>query len=357
MQQPPIIQKTIIFKQYKVPTHKEDMVTTPFIFNKWVTKPDTTWVTPATIFYTRVLGGALVAEEEFMAKMKEIKRRMTTMSEKKHLEKIAFITTPHKDIFMVEVGKLADVLEGFNKMGQAATVAFLRGMPPVEGSSSNKVDSMFPDSIPTCNITPGQLEGAYCISSIAPTLCKAGSKWGKQVAALEKWKANPPLNSHGRVKRVGATSIQLMVRSLEEYMGFCHKHLEMEPSMDLLMDCNSFSKFMAFKVARDNESSTLLRSAQQVSLAMAFAMSGHCPHAKEYSSAHAAQCKQWYSNLKAVYRAEVDLKPSKRADISLASQWEAVDADWAEFEDCYEVRVLAHHAWGWMLVYVSRCGW
>jgi hypothetical protein len=225
----------------------------------------------------------------------------------------------------------------------------------VEGSSNNKVDSMFPDNIPTCSTPPEQLDGAYCISSIAASLCKPGSKWGKQVAALEKWKANPPLNSHGRVKKVGATSIQLMVRSLEEYMGFCHKFLEMEPSMDLVMDCNSFSKFMAFKVARDNESSTMLRSAQQVSLTVAFVMSGHCPQSKEYSSTHAQQCKQWYSNLKAVYRAEVELKPIKRAAISLASQWEAVDADWAEFEDNYEVRVHANIAWEWLCVFVSMC--
>ena len=269
-------------------------------------------------------------------------KRHVTLSEKKHLEKIAFITTPYTSMLIVEVGQLADVLEGFNKAGMSATVAFLRGMPQVEGSSSSssKVDSMFPHHIPTCNISHEQLEGAYCISSIAPSLCIPGSKWGKQVAALEKWKANPPLNSHGRVKKVGGTSIQLMVRSLEEYMGYCYKYHEIEPSMDLVMDCNSFSKFMAFKVARDNESSTLLRGAQQVSLAMAFVMSGHCPQAKDHTPAHAAQCKQWYSNLKAVYRAEVELKATKRADISLASQWEAVDAKWTEFEDSYEVSPL-----------------
>jgi hypothetical protein len=73
MQTPTTQKKPIIFKQYKMPTPKEDMVTTPFLFNKWVPKADTTWVTPANIFYMKVLGGALVTEEEFMAKMKEIR--------------------------------------------------------------------------------------------------------------------------------------------------------------------------------------------------------------------------------------------------------------------------------------------
>jgi hypothetical protein len=73
MQQPTTNKRPIIFKQFKVPTHKEDMVTTPFMFNKWVATPDTTWVTPVNIFYTRVFGGAVVAEQEFMAKMQGIR--------------------------------------------------------------------------------------------------------------------------------------------------------------------------------------------------------------------------------------------------------------------------------------------
>jgi hypothetical protein len=50
MQTPNLQKKPIIFKQFKMPTPKEDMVTTPFLFNKWVGKADTTWVTPANIF-------------------------------------------------------------------------------------------------------------------------------------------------------------------------------------------------------------------------------------------------------------------------------------------------------------------
>ena len=73
MQQPSKTKFPIIFKHFKMPTPKEDMVTTPFIYNKWVPKPDTTWVTPANIFYMKVLGGALVTEEDFMAKMKDIR--------------------------------------------------------------------------------------------------------------------------------------------------------------------------------------------------------------------------------------------------------------------------------------------
>jgi hypothetical protein len=255
------------------------------------------------------------------------------------LEKHAFIVTSNTPtILMVEVDKLAGVLEAFKEAKLAASIAFLRGMPSVDGSSSNnQVDPLFPDSIPTCPISSEELEGAYSIISIAPSLCKPATKWGKQLAALEKWKKNPPLNSHDRVKKVGETSIQLMVRSLEEYMGFCYKHLDLEPSMDLVMQCSTFSQFMAFKQARGNESSTMLRAAQQVSLTIAFVMSGKCPQVKAYSPGHAAQCKQWYSNLKADYRREVAEAPTKRKAISLAAQWEAVDGRWNAFIEKYEV--------------------
>lgn len=281
---------------------------------------------------------------------------MTSQSELNLLEKHAFIVTSNNTMLMVEVDKLAHVLEGMQMVQLAATVAFLRGMPPVEGSSGSNVQSLFPDTIPTCTISPGQLEGAYSIPSIAPSLCQADTKWGKQLAALQKWKTSPPLNSFDRVKQVGPTSIQLMVRSLEEYMGFCYKHLNLEPSMDLVMECNTFSQFMAFKVARDNESSTMLRAAQQVSMAVPFVMSGHCPEARAYSSAHAAQCKQWYSNLKTKYRREVGEAPPKRpSPISLASQWDAIDDEWSDFLEMYEVSKSNHHKLITTLVHHTRC--
>ncbi len=278
-------------------------------------------------------------------------KRNATKGELKWLEEHAFIVTDTGVMLMAEVDKLAGVLEEFDEMNLSATLAFLKGMPPMEGnngsSSSSTTGSMFPDSIPTCTISPEELEGPYSITSIAPQLCKKGSMWKKQVAALVKWKLSPPLNSHDRVKQVGDTSIQLMIRSLEEYVGYCYLHHNKEPNMDLVMECNTFSKFMAFKEARDNESNTLLRAAQQVSMVVPFVMSGHCPQAKAYGAAHAAQCKQWYSNLKSNYREQVAATPAKRSSISLALQWEMVDAEWHDFDEKYKVSIKCMH---WMCV-------
>ena len=178
----------------KVPTPKEGMVTTPFIHNTWVPKPGTTRVTPSL---PHVLPHLVC------------NKRATFQAELKLLEKHAFIATANTPaILMVEVDKMAGVLEAMKEIKLAATVAFLRAMPPVDGSSSSKqVDPLFPDNTPTCSISPEDLEGAFSISSIAPNLCKPATKWGKQLAALEKWKSNPPLNSHDMVNKVGETCL------------------------------------------------------------------------------------------------------------------------------------------------------
>jgi hypothetical protein len=68
------------------------------------------------------------------------------------LEEHAFIVTDTGVMLMAEVDKLAGVLEEFEEMNLSATVAFLKGMPPMEGSngsssssSNSTTGSMFPE--------------------------------------------------------------------------------------------------------------------------------------------------------------------------------------------------------------------
>lgn len=158
--------------------------------------------------------------------------------------------------------------------------------------------------------------------------------------------ADPPLTSHGKVTKVNETSLELMIRSLDEYVGYANKYHGVEPSMDLVMQPNMFSKFMAFKVARGNMASTMLRAAQQVSLVVPFVMSGHCPQASTWSQGHAAQVGQWYKTLKAGYREKAAATPAKRSAVPLLEQWDAAEAVWGDFIDAFEVRPSSYHcAW------------
>ena len=126
----------------------------------------------------------------------------------------------------------------------------LEDLPPLEGSSAGRSStSIFPDTIPQCPVGEEELWGPYSLTATAGQLAAKGTKWDKQLAALEKFKTKPPLSSHGRVSKVGPTSMELMMRSLDEYVGYAQKHHGVSPSMDLVMQPNMFCKFMAFKLA------------------------------------------------------------------------------------------------------------
>ena len=131
-----------------------------------------------------------------------------------------------------------------------------------------------------------------------------------------------------------------MIRSLDEYMGYAYKYHKVEPTMDLVMQPNMFSKFVAFKLARGNAASTMLRTSQQISMVVAFVMSGLCPQASTWTQGHASQVHMWYNTLKAGYRQEAAASPSKRSPTTLAGQWEACDAYWDHFQQSFQVGEL-----------------
>lgn len=137
--------------------------------------------------------------------------------------------------------------------------------------------------------------------------------------------------------KVSETSLLLMLRSLDEYMGYAYKHHGVEPTMDLVMQPNMFSKFMAFKLARGNAASTMLRTSQQISMVVAFVMSGLCPQASIWTQGHASQVQLWYNTLKAGYRQEAAASPAKRSPTTLADQWDACDAYWDNFQETFQV--------------------
>jgi hypothetical protein len=365
------VKRTIFFKQFKVACPRDDVATIPLFHNKWVPTPDTTWVTPATMFYnkvrcmvpsvawkhlahtcwlhqtitastppTQVLGEGIMEEDVFQLKVQTLVSRLASKAEITTLQKHAYLgPTFQAPTPLIPVLELAAMLKGLASQEHlVATLASLEDLPPLEGSNAGgSSTSTFPDTIPQCNLEDDELWGPYSLTATAGYLAAKGTKWDRQLAALEKFKTQPPLRSHGRVSKVGPTSLELMMRSLDEYVGYAHKHHAVSPSMDLVMHPNMFSKFMAFKLARGNAASTLLRTAQQVSLVVPFVMSGHCPQVHTWGPGHAAQVKQWFSNLKGDYRQESASTPCKRSALSMSDQWEAVDAGWTAFKEDFQV--------------------
>lgn len=88
------------------------MATIPIIYNKWISTPDTTWFTPAIIFHKKVLGDGIVDEASFLDKLHDYTSRMTTPSEIKLLQKIAFVGIgTNSPLLMIKVEDLAKTLQ------------------------------------------------------------------------------------------------------------------------------------------------------------------------------------------------------------------------------------------------------
>jgi hypothetical protein len=88
------------------------MATIPIIYNKWISTPDTTWFTPAIIFHKKVLGDGIVDEASFLDKLHDYTSRMTSPSEIKLLQKIAFIGIGNNSpLLMIKVEDLAQTLQ------------------------------------------------------------------------------------------------------------------------------------------------------------------------------------------------------------------------------------------------------
>jgi hypothetical protein len=157
------------------------------------------------------------------------------------------------------------------------------------------------------------------------------------VQALKKFKLDPPISRHGRVKKVGPSTVIILENTLDQYLGFCKGKLGLDPSLDLVMQPQMVAKFISFHIAKGNSPSTKLRSVQQISTVIRFVVSGKCPGAKTWDPAHVAQCTQWYANLKSDIRIEVDATPKRKCSVGLADVWTAAESEWGLFLEAYQV--------------------
>lgn len=186
--QAPAPKKPIIFKQAKVVGPRDDQVTIPLIHNKWISTPDTTWVTPAIMFHKKVLGDGIIDEDTFIKRLEGLVRDSTT-SELKLLKKHAFLGINHSSaLMMVKVDGLAKVLEGVKANGISAIVASLSELPPIEGTTNTGSDATFPSHIPPCTLGGEEMKGEYSLSTCAPHFLDNGTEWHKQLEALKKAK-------------------------------------------------------------------------------------------------------------------------------------------------------------------------
>lgn len=136
--------------------------------------------------------------------------------------------------------------------------------------------------------------------------------------------------------------MQIMEQALDELAGWAYNYKKLRPSLDLVMQPHIVAGFLAFKKARDNVPSTLLRTSTQLSLVVPFVLSGDCPQAKSYLPSQVDQLMKWYTSLKASFRGQVQqdnlvIPSTPKSSVTLAEQWQHNQAEWEATLHAYKV--------------------
>lgn len=314
-----------------------DLVSMPVMLNKWSTPPDTSPVVPATLFHEKLIGEEHMAKMKFLEEAQKLSHRNTTTEEDKVLQQWGYLAPTSHHVVVVESKLLKAMLEK-ELPSHMATIICLEEVGSW-GGVARQVKQMFPESLPECKLSQEQLQEPYSLSVTQPGQAAEGSTWDKQLDHMYTWRRDPPMSAHA--KAVSESSWQIMEQSLDEFAGWASNYKHLQPNMDLLWQPPLVAAFLAFKKARGNTDSTLLRTAQQLSWVLPCLEAGNCPQAKAATPSHANKVKDWFKAATAKFRqsvADTTIRQPRQADVTLAEQWEVAEDDWQYVREEYEVR-------------------
>ena len=311
-------------------TFRGETIVVPLFLNPWLHPADTSSMVPIVVFYQKLIGEGLEDWTKFKEDVQAFCPREASAAELRWLTSHHYVATTTNHICMAPGPKLLDYLKatlykellepvilGLEEVAQASQLAHQAG------------GTLFPDHIPPCPLSEDKVREQYSLGDQP-----RGSKWRKQMDALYKIKVLGVggLGHQGKTSVISGASWTILERSLEEYVGFAHKHLGLAPSLDLVMQPSIYSQFVAFQRARGLDPSTQLRAAQQVSTVVTFVGAGKCPQALAWGPSHASLTKGWFTSLKAELRALEAAKPAQASSLSsLADLWQLAEGLWETF--------------------------
>ena len=224
-------------------------------------------------------------------------------------------------------------------------LAEVKTLEQFKAISSSTSSSLFPERLPPCPIEGQDLKANYRLSTHCPAMAAEGTLWDKQLNKLLSYRKDPPMTSPNS-KEVSDTTWQIMEQNLDELAGFAYKHKGLQPNLDLVLQPPLVAAYLSFKRARGNNDSTLLRAAQQLSLAVPFVQGGKCPQAKVLPTSLGQQVQNWYTTVKAHLRGQAAPSTRKSA-VSLPEQWEYAEQQWQGIMEKLEVSVARLLASPW----------
>lgn len=229
-----------------------------------------------------------------------------------------------------------------------------------------------PDDFIVCPLKGDALKDNYSLN-----IQGIPSFYSKQVRAMTTFYTHPPLtkpiptstSKHAKANMapLGPDTIEIRERTLNEFVGFCAKWLNLKPTMEHALDPQVVAKYMGFHVAKGSKEGTLKRISTNLSQATTFITSTFCP--KLFPTMDDAQLKDikaWYSNLNGrILASMLKHNKAKHEGITLWMVWEASHSKWQAFQMKLKVGgcvcgVMCHGiplctVWYDMYVHVCTC--
>lgn len=233
--------------EIKLKGMRDDTTTIPMFLNTSKGQDDKAWMVPSTIFHTKCLGDAIEELWYFEeALIKEGGVRQATQAEMGWLFKHYYLPWGHQHLLLAPFMDLVVVckdLDHYKEIEGLVTSMISKSPSISQGDAIHGIDT-FPSFIPKCTLTNEEMKANYSLTSTKHNL--KGSLWAHQVGALKAFKTEPPISTYANVTKVKPTTLEIMIKQLDGYIGFCNAHLKKEASMDLVMEPSSFAHYVAF---------------------------------------------------------------------------------------------------------------
>lgn len=211
-----------------------------------------------------------------------------------------------------------------------------------------------PSSFTPCPLSKGQLDEHYSLTTIGATT----PFYTRQEAAMRHFYQDPPLTKpvtsppHSRQAKasmapMAESTINTRAKAVNEFVGFAHKWLHLEPTMELVSNPTVVAKFVGFHVAKGTNESTLTKITTHLhQVHLSFIPSPSCPKLHPQDHARASQVNDWYTNLCGKMLASVTKHYTAREQgITLWRVWEATSHKWTAFQAKLKVDgVVGMHA-------------
>lgn len=225
------------------------------------------------------------------------------------------------------------------------------GDDPIKVWQDPKAYPPIPSDFIPCPLNESQLDEPYSLSTQGKP-----SFYSKQEEALSDFFTKPPLTkpiptssskrAKSNMRPLALETINMRVRTMDEFIGFCTKWLHLMPTMEHAMDPQVVAKYMGFHVAKGTQHSTLKRISTHLHQSIIFVNSEHCPrkHQAQDGATHKSTM-DWFTNLNGSLLASISTHFKARdKGITLWSVWEATLSQWEAFQAKLNVSVVG--SWG-----------